>query len=115
LGEFEAGLLAAAVGAPLAVVFGGAAQDSRGRPQGPCKDTPYLSCPAPHRPRPYNDDDAYKRDERFWHSHRGKQKNILKVICFHAIIRITCLNHFDGYIGCEEHGQLAEALLSRTM
>jgi hypothetical protein len=45
----------------------------------------------------------------------GKQKNILKVSCFLVIIYITCLDHFGGYIGCEEHGQLAEALLSRTM
>ena len=49
----------------------------------------------------------------YWH------KNTLKVSCFPVIIHITCLNRFDGYIavniGCEEHGQLAEAFLSRTM
>src|SRR5215469_4109534 len=30
-------------------------QPLAGQPQGPCKDTPYLSCPAtPHHPCPYN-------------------------------------------------------------
>ena len=45
----------------------------------------------------------------------GKQKNILKVSCFLVIIYVTSLRRYDGYIGFEEHGQLAEALLSRTM
>ena len=45
----------------------------------------------------------------YWH------KNSLKVSCFPVIICITCLIHFDGYIGCEEHGQLAEELLNIAM
>ena len=52
----------------------------------------------------------------------GNLKISLNVTRFRVILRITLLNYFEGYIsgraagiGCEEHGRLAEDLLSIAM